>query len=583
MGLSISTGVFTGLDTQSIIEKLLEVERQPLAAMQARKSTYEAKISAWGSIKSTLSSLRDALADLKEGALIAKKAESSDTGVFTATADGTAVAGTYNVKVDRLATTQVLYSQTFTATTAEIADLSTVSAQKLKLRVGGVEKEITVDASNNSLEGVRDAINASGLQVEASIVDAGFVVDSSNNTIVFSDGTTRTATLTAGTYTGEALAAEIKRALEAANGGSDTYTVSWNATDRKFTITNDAGNANAIDILWEDAGTTAESLLGFTATDHPAIAVGGSASSDTAVGGYRLMLTAKQTGSAGRIAVLVDEDGDGTYEESPAETDTTGLSRLAFNPTYATDGSVSSGVANLTQSQAAVDASLMVNGLTVTRSSNTIDDVITGVTITLADDSAGATETLTVSLDEETIVGRINGFVSAYNDAIGLVRSLTAVKEGESSLLSANGTARSIVDTLRATITRTFGSYTPARLGLSHSKEGVLSLDSEVLKGYLESDLEGVLDTFDRMAEALEDDLDHLITTAIPARTDGLEASMERIDEDMAELERRIRLKEVSLVKQFTLLEQTVGQLQQSGDLLMQQLDSLKGLGKKDK
>ncbi|HHQ41265.1 MAG TPA: hypothetical protein ENK20_03115, partial [Chromatiales bacterium] len=519
----------------------------------------------------------------KEGALIAKKAESSDTSVFTATADGTAVAGSYNVKVDRLATTQVLYSQTFTATTAEIADLSSVSAQKLKLRVGGVEKEITVDSSNNSLEGIRDAINASGLQVEASIVDAGFVVDSSNNTIVFSDGTTRTATLTAGTYTGEALAAEIKRALEAANGGSDTYTVSWNATDRKFTITNDAGNANAIDILWEDAGTTAESLLGFTATDHPAIAVGGSASSDTAVGGYRLMLTAKQTGSAGRIAVLVDEDGDGTYEESPAETDTSGLSRLAFNPTYATDGSVASGVANLTQSQAAVDASLVVNGLTVTRSSNTIDDVITGVTITLADDSAGATELLTVSLDEETIVGRINGFVSAYNDAIGLVRSLTAVKEGESSLLSANGTARSIVDTLRATITRTFGSYTPARLGLSHSKEGVLSLDSDVLKGYLESDLEGVLDTFDRMAEALEDDLDHLITTAIPARTDGLESSIERIDDDMAELERRIRLKEVSLVKQFTLLEQTVGQLQQSGDLLMQQLDSLKGLGKKDK
>ncbi|HHQ41500.1 MAG TPA: flagellar filament capping protein FliD, partial [Chromatiales bacterium] len=112
MGLSISTGVFTGLDTQSIIEKLLEVERQPLAAMQARRSTYEAKISAWGSIKSTLSSLRDALADLKEGALIAKKAESSDTSVFTATADGTAVAGSYNVKVDRLATTQVLYSQT---------------------------------------------------------------------------------------------------------------------------------------------------------------------------------------------------------------------------------------------------------------------------------------------------------------------------------------------------------------------------------------------------------------------------------------------------------------------------------------
>ncbi|MBI5212797.1 MAG: flagellar hook-associated protein FlgL [Nitrospirae bacterium] len=108
-------------------------------------------------------------------------------------------------------------------------------------------------------------------------------IDSNNNTIIFNDGADRTATLSSGTYTADTLAREIKRAMEAANGSADTYTVAYDSTNKKFKLINDSTNANAIDILWENSSTTAESVLGFDATDHSSIAVNSSTTSDNAL------------------------------------------------------------------------------------------------------------------------------------------------------------------------------------------------------------------------------------------------------------------------------------------------------------
>ncbi len=113
------------------------------------------------------------------------------------------------------------------------------------------------------------------------------IVDTTNNTIIFNDGATRTATLTPGTYTADQLATEITTQMEAANGGTDTYTVSFDSDTQRFTIVNDTGNTNSIDIEWENAGTTATAILGFTSLDHPAIAVAASTTSDEAVPLYQ--------------------------------------------------------------------------------------------------------------------------------------------------------------------------------------------------------------------------------------------------------------------------------------------------------
>lgn len=576
MAVTTTTGIFSGLDTASIIQQMMAVEQRPLQVLSTKKASYQAELTAFGKLKSSLASLNTAADKLKDLSTNTMKATSADTGVFTATADSSATAGTYEILVNRLATAQSLYSTTFADLTSEVADLGTYATQKLKIQVGsGTAKEITIDSSNNTLSGLRDAINDAAAGVTASVINSGFEIGASNNTIVFNDGSNRTATLTAGTYSADALAAELKRALEAANGGTDTYTVSYDTNTHAFSIANDSDNVNAVDILWEDAGTTAAGLLGFSATDHAAIAVGGSAAGDSAVGGYRLILNAGVTGATNRIKLTVDEDNDGSYA-GPGETDASGLSRLAFDATYDSSGNVAGGVANLSQTTAALSASLVVNGLSVSRDSNSITDLIPGVTLGLVKKSADSTTTqLTVANDTESIVNDVKDFVTAYNSATGLIRSVVTSSPTSRALMAGDGAVTSMLNTLRSTITTTFGGYAPATLGITHSKDGVLELDSGVLENYLEQDLSGAVDSLNRMGQSFDDNVSFFVNTSIPSRTDGLNQSIKRTDESAASLQRRLILMQEQLTRRFSQLETIIGNLQSSSSFLTQQVQGL--------
>lgn len=125
----------------------------------------------------------------------------------------------------------------------------------------------------------------------------GFIFTAaSNEDIYFSDdnGTTyytadliSNGGLVAGTaYTGAQVASAIKTAMEAANGTTDTYTVTYNATDGEFTIANDTGNGVLI-LDWSNAASTAEAMLGYSAVSSGAIAAGtGSDVSDLTAGAF---------------------------------------------------------------------------------------------------------------------------------------------------------------------------------------------------------------------------------------------------------------------------------------------------------
>lgn len=112
------------------------------------------------------------------------------------------------------------------------------------------------------------------------------IASNANDTIVFRDDGTLTyltAKLQPGTYTAQELAAEIQSQLEAASGASQTYTVTFNNATQQFTIRNNAGNANSLDLLW--ARSNAATTLGFDAINSTAIATGSADTSDT--GRYR--------------------------------------------------------------------------------------------------------------------------------------------------------------------------------------------------------------------------------------------------------------------------------------------------------
>lgn len=573
----------SNLDIQGIVAQLMEIEKRPLLRLKQKEAEYQAKISAYSTLLNPVSTLKSTVTALKD-LTMGKSASSSDTSFFTATATGSAVSGTHILNINNIAAAQSIYSTTFAVENSEVADLSTYATQKIRIKVGGTTKDITVTSSNNSLSGIRDAINNASVSVTASLVDSGFVVTASNKTIKFTEGvSTYTVTLTEGTYTASSLAAEIKRAMEAGNG-SNTYTVAYDATTKKFTIANDSTNTDSLDILWEDAVTTAEDLLGFSATDHSAVAAGSLTTGDNAVGTYRLILTSNSTGVANRIIIQVDEDNDGTFEESTSETDTTGLSRLAFNPTYNNDGTVSGGTANMTQSQAAVDAKLKVDNLEITRSSNTISDIITGVTITLLKgdtstySSTSGNKTLTISNDTASLTNKINSFVAAYNSVISTVKGLKGnttqkgVLTGDSTLLTLSNLLKSV------TITKYRDSATDntlVYLGITHDKKGVMSFDSSKLTSAISENSSAVLSMLDEMAELLEDNLSNYVTKVIPSRKEGYQNTIKNIQNSGDNLSKRLTLTEAALKKKFIELDKVLTRLQGSSNFLTQGMDKI--------
>ena len=97
-------GIGSGLDVQSLISQLMSVERIPLQGLQRKESGYQSQLSAFGQLKSALSSFQSALSDLKSlDDFKAFKATSADEDVFTASASSAAAVGTFNIRVDTLA------------------------------------------------------------------------------------------------------------------------------------------------------------------------------------------------------------------------------------------------------------------------------------------------------------------------------------------------------------------------------------------------------------------------------------------------------------------------------------------------
>lgn len=574
----------SGLDINSIVSQLMQIEQRPLLRMQQKQTDYQAKISAYATLLSAVTTLKSTVTSLK-GASLGMSTTLSDSTYFTASASSTATAGTHTVQVGALASAQSVYSIRFGSQSGAVADLSTVTSQKLKLQVGtGTAKEITIDSTNNTLSGIKDAINSSSVGVTAAIVketDKFIIEAGKNDTIQFSDGSARTATIAAGTYTGAELATALQTALNAA-GSTNTFAVDYSSTSlNKFTIKNDAGPA-AVDFSWSDAGSTARQILGFNVATST-VAVGASATADsTADGTYKLTL-ASSMGASNRIVLQVDEDSDGTYTDAGAEADTFGLSALAFNPTYDAEGATNGGIRNMEQSAKGVDAKIKVNGIEVFRSSNNVTDVINGITLNLvkADSNYpnGTAATLTVAQDTSVLSAKISSFVGAYNqtmNAINGLRGNTAqrgVLRGDSILMTLAGSMRSMTTTkywdgeVDSTLTY---------LGITHDKKGVMSFDSAKLTAALSADAGKVTGMLDKMATAYEATLNGYINTSIPSGQDGYKTRMKSVQLDMENMTKRLEKTEAGLRKKFINLDTLLTQLQGTGNYVTQQMDWLK-------
>jgi flagellar hook-associated protein 2 len=476
MGLTVS-GLVSGIDVDSLVEQLSEVERKPIEKLSLQEADYQVRLTAYSNLEGALEELRSSMMGLDTGFdFKAFLASSGDEEVFTATAASGAIQGSYNVTVHQLAQSHKIASDGF--------DDSPVGGGTLHLTAGpGLTADIEVSATD-TIDDVAEAINESGAGV---------------NAVVISDGTS------------------------------------------KF-----------------------------------------------------LSLSSSQTGENQRITVTVSGDADGS------DTDNSGLSRLYYDPTYDAEGQPVSGSYHLTQSQKAQNAIISVDGIdNIVRDSNTIDDAIKGVTLTLYkphEDPLNESSLLTVNRDTGAIVEKFEGFVEKYNQLLEFFDTVQRKPDeaGQTTgVLFNDSTIKRIRKTLSEAIAGqiTVGENIDrlADLGFSLNEQNMLELTSSKLTEAINNNFEEVVDFFTTneaegpkgFAVKLVDSIDAMLETntgVLSARQKGIQSSIDRIQERVTDIETRVENMAERTRRQFLNLELLLGQYQATSDFLAQQLVGLDNL-----
>ena len=165
-----ATGIGSGLDVESLVSQLVSADITPAATrLSIKEARYQAEISAFGTLKSAVSTFKGTIAGVNSISTYQSKSSStslSDKVQVSATSE--AANGSYNVEVSALAEAQSLVAD------ATFSDLtSIVGTGTLTLTSAGVDTSIVINSSNNTLAGLADAINESDGPANASVVFDG--------------------------------------------------------------------------------------------------------------------------------------------------------------------------------------------------------------------------------------------------------------------------------------------------------------------------------------------------------------------------------------------------------------------------
>ncbi len=469
--MPITSSTTTALDVPKLVSELMAVERRPIDQLNARIVNFETKISSFGTISSLVSGFQSAALSLSSD-LQKLTASASDANVLTASASSNAVPGTYTVGVSQLAQSQNLVAAGQTSKTAAIGngvattvtfDLGTISGGTLNNGAysgaaftsnGNGTASIVIDGTNNTLEGIRDAINAASQGVTATIV----------------------------------------------NDGSGTP--------------------------------------------------------------YRLALSSSSTGASNSIKITTS-GGDGSIG-----------SLLDYDP---------AGTQNLSQTLAAQNANLTVNGIAITSASNTLSEVIQGVTLSLKNTTATPIS-LTVARDTASINTVVSGFIDAYNALASQIKSRSAFgTDGKSGgALSGDGTLRLMQEQMRNIFNTpaTGGSLTTlSQVGISFQRDGSLLLDSSKLNNAVSTNFSDVSNLFSS-STGFATRLGAWAKTTLSAgglidtRSQNLTQSVKDKNGEVDRLEIRMQALEKKFIREFTNLNLLLSRMNSTSTFLTQQLSN---------
>jgi flagellar hook-associated protein 2 len=180
MGIS-STGIGSGLDVNTIVTQLMAAESGPLALLQTKQTANNAKLSAFGTLKSAVATFQTALKGLGATTLGARAATTSDATVLGVSAGADAIAGTYAIEVTQLAKQNKMSSAGHLDTTTPFTASGTMSIQV------GDKAIVPIPEGVYSMKSLSEAINKAQAGVTATIVNDGSV--NGNRLVITSNDT----------------------------------------------------------------------------------------------------------------------------------------------------------------------------------------------------------------------------------------------------------------------------------------------------------------------------------------------------------------------------------------------------------
>ncbi len=483
-------GLMSGLNTSDIIDQLLAIERGPVQRLQTQQSTKTNQLTALGAIRAQLLAVRTATAALMApGGSTPRQASSSDESMVMVTASGTADLGTYQIVVHELAQAHKVRSEGQTSTSEALGLSGDVVINGETLRIG----------TSDTLLSLRNRINGLGAGVRASILS---VSDTDHRLVLTSEQT-------GADYAIDLVEANEADLLESLGLVTGSTTVKHAVTD------------GAVSDLFSSSSSSVGGLLSLEGAPAATVQINGTdVAIDLATDSLQTIRDAINGAVSGVTATIVTEETESGNEYRLQIVGDSGTPTFTdADNVLVTLGVLQKGWAH--ELEQAQDARLDLDGVQVTRSSNSVTDLLTGVSLYLMEADSAKTVTVTVSGDLDAAEASVENLVNQYNELMGrLGDELRYDPETETSgTLFGNYS----VVTLQSMLRRLVGVAIPAsgndptllsHIGITADERNMLVIDSSELRQALTENPAAVARLLEKTVQTTDPEISYVSSEA---------------------------------------------------------------------
>ncbi len=547
-----------------------------ITPLETRKTKYSKISGIYSTLLTKVDSLKSKMYMMKatgsSSAFATKKATSSNTTAVTVTAGNAAQKGSFSLRVNQLAKNDLVVSLDKTST----ANSAITSPGTYLFKINGGDGEGGQFISNVSLtltssdftdghitfeklsEKIASAINDDKAEVNSNSV-SGSTLSSGSFTLNL-NGTETEINYTAGSYSD--VIDSIITQLEDVSGLSAEKVVNGSNVQLKFKVTDSSKYIS----IGEDTGTLLSELGITVEKEKGASGIVSATSFSPSNGLSQISLTAKNSGTGYRVEEISDVSGSVLAEFGL----NLGTTRTAF-----VQNESGADTAGYVYNTSVLNAKINFNGLNIERNSNSISDLVTGVTLNLksvmsADDN---NVSIDIANDVSSVRSKIEGFIESFNDIYSYLKTNSASNDGVRGVLLGDSSASSLLSLLSSTAYSSISGLgigtinSLSEIGITFNAGTGLSIsDSDQLTDALEDNADEVEQMFtseNGIASSLYNKL--LPYTGysgyLSSRKNSLDDNIESINDSITRIQTKIDKSSETLRNQYIQLQSQLSTL----------------------